>query len=90
MATSSYPFSGHAVLEAAAEAAVAELSVPVEVEGPDGVSYPSFAAIAEAGYPVRCQQWATCTNAATVALKHPVLTAVPTCDRCARKVAELS
>lgn len=68
---------------------VAELSIPAEVTV-EGVSYPSFEAARDAGYPFACEAFALCENAATVALRHPVLTAVPACDRCAEKIARLS
>lgn len=69
---------------------VAELSIEAEIEGPDGTSYPSVAAAKVAGIEIACQQFLLCGRAADVMLHHPVLVGVPTCNRCAEKVAELS
>lgn len=60
------------------------------IDLPNGETVDGFRAAAAAGYPCRCEQFAACTNAATVVLAHPVLGAVPTCDRCAARVAELA
>ena len=55
-----------------------------EIQLPNGTTVSSFTEAAEAGFPIACEWFAGCTNAATHAEPHPVLTAVPTCDRCAR------
>lgn len=61
--------------------------VAYTVDLPDGRSVESFTAAAEAGYPFACEWFALCENPADVALPHPVLTAVPTCNRCAARYA---
>lgn len=63
--------------------------IAVEINGRE-LSFPSFTAAADAGFPVSCQWFARCENAADVALSHPVLDAVPTCNRCAAKVEALA
>lgn len=40
--------------------------------------------------PKICQWFLLCENEATTTLYHPILGAVPTCERCAEKVARLS
>lgn len=36
---------------------------------------------------IGCEQFARCANDATALLPHPILTYVPTCDRCAKIVS---
>lgn len=61
-------------------------SIDFQIDTPAG-TFTSFTEAAAAGYPIACEAFALCTNAATVALPHPVLTAVPSCDRCAAKLS---
>lgn len=40
--------------------------------------------------PFACEQYALCENDAAYLVPHPVLGAVPTCERCAERVEALS
>jgi len=65
-------------------------TVAMTVEVPGVGSFDTFEEAAQAGYPFACEQFLLCENAASVAVEHPVLGAVPTCARCAARVEALS
>lgn len=58
----------------------------VSFETPAG-TFDSPQACTDAGYPLACQAFALCDRAATVVLRHPALTAVLACDRCAERLS---
>jgi hypothetical protein len=40
--------------------------------------------------PETCRQWLLCENVATMTLPHPILGELPSCKRCAEKMARIS
>lgn len=68
-------------------------TLDVEIELPDGTVVSGTDAPAQAaadGFPMACQWFAACDRPADVALSHPALTAVLTCNRCAAKARVLA
>lgn len=59
------------------------------IETPGGI-FNSFSEAEQAGYPIACKVFALCENAASEAISHPILTAVPACQRCADKCRQLA
>lgn len=55
--------------------------ITIEIETPAG-TFGSLTEAAEHGYPIACQWFAKCDHQATVMEPHPILGAVPTCERC--------
>lgn len=59
------------------------------IETPVGI-FNSFAEAEEAGCPIACAVFVLCDRPASVVMPHPVLTAVPACERCADKCRQLA
>lgn len=61
--------------------------IMIEIETPDG-TFGSLAEAADHGYTFTCEWFARCQRNATTLEPHPVLGAVPTCDRCSAFIHE--
>jgi len=60
----------------------------------DGVTttqeiYESYERIPQEGGPYRCEYFALCDHDAMVLIPNPILGVVPTCDRCAQRIARM-
>lgn len=63
------------------------MSIQTLITLPDGTTVETPEQAEAAGYPVTCEAFALCTNAASVLTSHPILGAYPACERCAARLA---